>query len=122
VQVPPRKLRRGDVWWIDADPVRGHEQAGTRPAVVVSADDFNTGPTGLIVVCPLTRTDYRSPLHVAVDPPDGGLRSRSFVLCEQIRAVSIERLESRVGRLGIPTVASIDRRLRLLLDLRALRA
>src|SRR5438128_11466126 len=47
---------RGEVWLIDLNPVRGHEQAGRRPALVVSDDLFNQGPAGLVIVLPITST------------------------------------------------------------------
>ncbi|OYV95604.1 MAG: growth inhibitor PemK, partial [Planctomycetia bacterium 21-64-5] len=45
---------RGEVWTVNLDPVRGHEQAGTRPALIVSVNRFNHGPAGLVVVLPIT--------------------------------------------------------------------
>ena len=45
---------RGEIWMIDFDPTRGHEQAGRRPALVVSDDVFNAGPAGLVMVLPVT--------------------------------------------------------------------
>lgn len=108
---------RGEVWQVDFEPVRGHEQGRERPAVVVSADAFNAGPAALVVVCPITTRERGIRFHVPVEPPEGGLRARSFVLCDQIRTVSTERLMSRVGRLGTASLAGIDERLRILLDL-----
>ena len=45
---------RGEIWMVDLNPTRGHEQAGVRPALVVSVDTFNHGPAGLAVVLPVT--------------------------------------------------------------------
>lgn len=109
--------RRGEVWQVDFDPVRGHEQGRSRPAVVVSADAFNAGPSRLLVVCPLTSRERRVRFHVPVEPPEGGLRARSFVLCDQIRTISTERLTSRSGALDGRSMAAIDDRLRILLNL-----
>lgn len=109
--------RRGEVWQVDFEPVRGHEQGRTRPAVVVSADAFNAGAAALVVVCPITRRERGIRFHLAVDPPEGGLRARSFVLCDQIRTISTERLTSRLGVLRAASVDGIEERLRILLDL-----
>jgi mRNA interferase MazF len=114
--VNPRPFR-GDVWQTRLDPVVGHEQAGTRPAVVVSADRFNQGWSGLVVVVPVTRTERPNPFHVAVDPPEGGLTNRSFVKCEDVRSVSVDRLIRRWGAVSPATLAAIVDRLRLLLEL-----
>jgi mRNA interferase MazF len=108
---------RGDVWRVDLKPTGGHEQAGVRPAVVVSVDLFNQGPAGLVVVLPLTTTARGVPLHVPVDPPEGGLRQRSFVKCEDVRSVSIVRLVDRWGQLSARTMLLVDDRLRILLGL-----
>ena len=45
---------RGEIWMVDLNSARGHEQAGVRPALVVSVDTFNHGPAGLAVVLPVT--------------------------------------------------------------------
>lgn len=107
---------RGEVWQVRLDPVVGHEQAGTRPAIVVSTDRFNQGWSGLVVVVPVTRTDHPNPFHVAVDPPQGGLTSRTFIKCEDVRSVSVERLIRRLGTVSPATLAANDDRLRLLLE------
>jgi mRNA interferase MazF len=114
-----RDLRpsRGEIWLVDLNPTRGHEQAGVRPALVISADPFNHGPAGLIVVLPLTTTRRGIPLHVAIDPPEGGLRERSFAKCEDIRSISSERLRERWGRVAPGTIRLIEDRLRILLEI-----
>ena len=78
----PPTPKRGEVWVADLDPVRGHEQAGRRPVLIVSVDSFNAGPAQLVYVVPLTRTDRGVPLHVAIAPPEGGLRAPSVILCD----------------------------------------
>jgi mRNA interferase MazF len=110
-------LRRGDLWSAELDPVPGHEQGRRRPCAIVSADVFNRGRHGLVVICPLTRTEYHSPLHIEVAEGEGGLQARSFVLCEQVRTISSERLVLRVGSLRAESLARIDEGLRVLLSL-----
>ncbi|MBI3968968.1 MAG: type II toxin-antitoxin system PemK/MazF family toxin [Chloroflexi bacterium] len=108
---------RGEVWLTDFDPTRGHEQAGIRPGVVVSVDTFNLGLSGLVVILPMTTTFRRNPLHVLVEPPEGGVRRRSFVMCEDIRSVARERLLERWGTLNPTTITLVEDRLRILLRL-----
>lgn len=108
---------RGDVWLVDLNPVRGHEQAGTRPALVISVDLFNHGPAGLAVVLPITSKDKGVPFHVAINPPQGGLRMRSFIKCEDIRSISKDRLVQRLGYVPRKTLLAAHERLRILLDL-----
>jgi mRNA interferase MazF len=108
---------RGEIWTVDLDPTRGHEQAGRRPALVVSIDPFNHGPAGLAVVLPVTSRAKGIPFHVRVDPPEGGLTLLSFIKCEDVRSVSQERLIARLGVVTPQTLLSVEDRLRILLDL-----
>ena len=108
---------RGDVWLVDLNPTRGHEQAGTRPALVVSADEFNHGPAGLVIAVPMTTRERGIPLHVSVDPPEGGLDRRSFIMCEAVRSVSEQRLVRRFGVVSRETLSLVADRLRIVLDL-----
>ena len=108
---------RGEVWSVDLDPARGHEQAGTRPALVISVDEFNGGPADLVVLLPITTREKGIPFHVRVDPPEGGLKAVSFIKCEDVRSISKERLARRLGRVLPRTIAEVEFRLRVLLKL-----
>lgn len=108
---------RGDIWLVDLDPARGHEQAGRRPALVVSTDAFNQGRAGLVVILPITTTGRGIPLHIPIKPPEGGLRQQSYAKCEDIRSISVERLVERWGTVTSDTLALVEDRLRILLDL-----
>ena len=88
-----------------------------RPALVVSVDAFNHGPAELAVIVPLTTTERGIPLHVPVNPPEGGVRQRSFIKCEDVRSVSRERLTDRWGSVSGNTMTAVEERLRILLDL-----
>lgn len=113
----PPAVARGQVWRVDLDPTRGHEQAGSRPALVVSVDPFNRSPLGLAVIVPITSRSKSSPLHIPIQPPDGGLTLPSFAKCEDVRSVSVERLKEPLGRVSPAVLASVERVLRLLLGL-----
>ena len=113
----PQKIARGEVWLADLNPVRGHEQAGKRPCLVVSVDLFNQGAAGLVIVVPITSKDKSIPFHVAVNPPDGGLKVRSFIKCEDVRSISVERLDKRLGSLSTQAFADVEDRLRILMGL-----
>ncbi len=108
---------RGEVWLAQLDPTRGREQQGTRPVLVVSDDAFNHGPSELVIVLPLTRTDRGLPIHVEVMPPDGGVRSRSFIMCEAIRSISRGRLIDLWGRLSTARMSDVEDKLAILLGL-----
>lgn len=86
-----------EVWLAQLDPIAGHEQAGTRPVVVISRDALNAAGWRLCVCVPLSARDRGSPLHVRIDPPEGGVRSPSFALVDRVRAVDRSRLTDRWG-------------------------
>lgn len=102
---------------MDLSPTRGHEQTGTRPALVVSVDAFNQGPADLVVVLPVTSQSKGIPFHVKIEPPEGGLALRSFAKCEDVRSISKLRLKGRLGSVSTGTMAEIEDRLRILLSL-----
>ncbi len=108
---------RGDIWLVNLNPTRGHEQAGIRPALVVSVDLFNQGAAELVVVAPITTTARGIPLHVEVASPEGGVRQRSYIKCEDVRAISRGRLMERWGTVSSDTMAEVEERLKILLDL-----
>jgi mRNA interferase MazF len=110
-------MKRGEVWAVDLDPVRGHEQAGRRPALILSADAFNTSPADLVVVLPITSKLRKLPSRVRIAPPEGGLRMESWVIGEQVRTVSKSRLTSRLGAVSPATMRAVSDVVRLLLDL-----
>lgn len=109
--------QRGEVWLADLNPTRGREQAGQRPILVFSVDEFNRGPAELVVVVPITSTIRPIPLHVIVQPPEGGLKVQSRVLTDAIRSISKERLGERWGVVSPETMAAVEDRVRTLLGL-----
>ena len=110
-------MRRGEVWVVRFSPVIGHEQAGLRPAVIVSADPWNGPPGHLVTVLPITSKPRKLPSRVRVVPPEGGLHLESWVICEQVRTMSTQRLGSQLGELRPATMAAVSETLQLMLDL-----
>lgn len=108
---------RGDVWLVDLNPTKGHEQAGMRPGLVVSVDEFNHGPAGLVVVLPISTKAKGIPFHVEIAPPEAGLKMKSFIKCEDVRSVAKERLSRRLGRISETSMTAVEDRLRILLNL-----
>lgn len=111
------KPSRGEVWFLNLDPGRAREQVGSRPALVISVDAFNYGPADLVVVLPVTSKAKGVPFHVAVAPPEGGVRQPSFIKCEDVRSVSRARLLERWGTVTPDTLAAVEDRLRILMGL-----
>jgi mRNA interferase MazF len=110
---------RGDIWLADLGTGRGHEQFGQRPVLVVSDDAFNQGLAGLVMTIPLTSKVTKSkniPAHILLDPPEGGLKTPSVILCDQLRTISKDRLgKTRWGTVSAATLAAVEKALRVLL-------
>lgn len=114
----PSQPARGEIWAANLNPTRGHEQAGERPVLIISTNIFNHGPADLVFVLPLTRSNRRIPFHIAVEPPEGGLTSRSYILCDALRSISKDRLGLQPWGLVTPqTLAAVEDVLRILLEL-----
>ncbi len=110
--------RRGEIWLADLSPTRGHEQAGARPVLIVSTTTFNHGPADLVFVLPLTRTERCIPAHIPIDPPEGGVKARSYILCDSLRCIAKERLGGRSwGQVSEQTMQRVEQALRFLLEL-----
>jgi len=108
---------RGEVWLVDLDPTRGREQAGKRPVLIVSTNGFNKSPADLVVIAPITSRDKGIPWHVALQPPEGGTKTRSFIMCEAVRSISLDRLVQQWGAVTAGTMNEVGDRLRILFDL-----
>lgn len=112
---------RGEIWLADLGSGRGHEQTGQRPVLVISDDGFNSGLAGLIMVIPLTSKVKKSkniPAHIPILPPEGGLKTPSVLLCDQLRTISKDRLDKTPwGTVSAATLAKVEKILRWLLGL-----
>lgn len=108
---------RGEVWLADLDPVKGHEQAGRRPCLIVSDDAWNHGPSGLFLVVPVTSKKHPIPIRVPLDPPDGGMKTRSYLLPEMLRSISVDRLHGRWGVVSAARMRQVEEAIRALLCL-----
>ena len=90
------RILRGEVRWADLSPVRGREQAGRRPVVVISHDVFNRR-SGTVIAMALTSQPQRAgfPLTLELEGPQ--LPKRSWVKISQIRTLSVERIGRKLG-------------------------
>jgi mRNA interferase MazF len=84
--VMPYVPKQGDIILLEFDPQAGHEQRGKRPALVLSNNTYNKF-INLALVCPITTTDRKFPLHVKLNE---GLNTKGFVMCEQVKALDID--------------------------------
>jgi len=93
------RILRGDVLWAELDPIRGREQSGRRPVLVISHDVFNER-SGTVIAMAITGQQQRAGFPLTVELSSGGLPKRSWVKVGQIRTLSVERLGKRIGRLA----------------------
>ena len=78
-------VKQGDIIKINFNPQLGHEQAGYRPALVVSNNTFNANAK-LAILCPITTSDNKFPLHI---PLDERTQTKGFILCEHVKTVDL---------------------------------
>lgn len=111
---PPRVPERGDAVWIDFNPQAGREQAGRRPAVVLSPGAYN-GRVGLALLCPVTSQVKGYPFEVGI--PDG-LPVAGVILADQVKTLDWRRRNATlIAALPRETVAAVLRRVNALLAL-----
>ena len=112
-------IKRGDLFWVNLDPVKGSEQAGRRPVCVIQNDVGNEyAPT--TIIAPLTTTQLIKEYPTNANLPKGtaGLKHDSIVLLSQIRVIDKARLEEKIGHLPGKHVDRVDEALRASLGLR----
>ena len=108
--------RKDEVWLVDfGDPI-GREQAGRRPAVIVSVNSLNESQAGVVIVAPITRSRRNLPSHVELEP-GSGLTEVSYAKCEDVKSVSEYRLITRIGSIAEQSSFQITRILGFLLDI-----
>jgi len=115
-------MRRGEIRWIDLEPVRGVEANKRRPGVIVSNDGANTVANrlgrGVVTVVPVTsNTERVYPFQVLLTAAATGLPQDSKAQAEQVRSVAVERVGKRIGMLTGADLAALDAALRIHLAL-----
>lgn len=109
------KPRRGEVWLVCFDPTLGREQAGVRPALILSVDQFNSSAAELVTVLPITSKPRAVRTRIMIKPPEAGLSMISYVICEQVRTISIQRLTKSTGMVSAATMNAVETTVRMLL-------
>lgn len=100
----------GDIVWLQFDPQAGHEQAGHRPAVVLSPASYN-GRSGMMICCPTTTRIKGHPFEVAIAG-----RPPSVVLADQVKSQDWgTRRATRKGRVSAGELAEVRAKLRALI-------
>lgn len=91
------ELAPGVVAWATLEPVRGREQDGHRPVLVIASAGYLEAVTTLVITLPITTVDRGWPNHVRVQGP-AGLDRPSWIMTEQPRTLARDRLTGIAGR------------------------
>ena len=108
-----RKIRRGEIYIANLDPVVGSEQGGERPVLVIQNNAGNTHSPTVIVLAITSRYQKKKfmPTHIPIESSD--LSMRSIVLAEQVRTVDKSRLIHYVGRASKESMEAVDEALKV---------
>jgi mRNA interferase MazF len=100
------QILRGEVRWADLNPVRGREQAGRRPVLILSQDIFNKR-SGTVIAMAITSQPQKAgfPLTYPLDTKQ--LQKPSWVKISQIRTLSVERIGKKLGSVEPEQLAKI---------------
>ena len=100
------RILRGEIRWADLNPVRGSEQAGQRPVLILSQDVFNER-SGTVRAVAITSQPQRAGFPLTLELESKGLPKRSWVKISQIRTLAVERIDKRIGRASPEEIAQV---------------
>jgi len=93
------RILRGEIHWADLNPVRGREQAGLRPVLILSHDIFNER-SGTVIAMAITSQLQRAGFPLIFKLKSGNLPRQSWIKISQIRTLSVERIGKRIGKIS----------------------
>lgn len=100
------RILRGEIRWADLNPVRGKEQAGRRPVLILSNDVFNER-SGTVIAIALTSQPQRAGFPLTLELQSKGLPKKSWVKISQIRTLAVERIGRRLGKVSLEELAQV---------------
>jgi mRNA interferase MazF len=100
------KILRGDIRWAALDPVKGSEQGGKRPVVIISHDVFNER-SGTVIALAVTSQPQKAGFPLSLEIVSDKLPRRSWIKMSQIRALSTERVGKAIDRLSPEQLALV---------------
>lgn len=100
------RILRGEIRWADFNPVRGREQAGLRPVLVLSHDVFNER-SGTVIAVALTSQPQRASFPLTLELQAVKLPKRSWVKISQIRTLAVERIGTKLGRASAEEISQV---------------
>ena len=100
------RILRGEIRWANLNPIRGREQAGLRPVLVLSHDVFNER-SGTVIAVALTSQPQRAGFPLTLELQAAKLPKRSWVKISQIRTLSVERIGAKLGRVSPEEISQV---------------
>ena len=100
------RILRGEIRWADLNPVRGREQSGLRPILVLSQDVFNDR-SGTVIAVALTSQPQRAGFPLTLELQTKRLPKKSWVKISQIRTLAVERIGKVIGRASPEEIAQV---------------
>lgn len=91
------RILRGEIRWADLNPVRGHEQAGLRPVLILSHDIFNE-KSGTVIAVAITSQPQKAGFPLTLELKSPTLPKKSWLKISQIRTLSVERIGKVIGK------------------------
>ena len=99
-------ILRGDIRWAELNPVRGHEQAGARPVLILSHEVFNER-SGTVIAMAMTSQEPRAGFPLTLESKASGLTKRSWIKIAQVRTLSVERIGKKLARASEEEMARV---------------
>jgi mRNA interferase MazF len=94
------RILRGEIRWADLNPVRGHEQAGLRPVLILSHDIFNER-SGTVIAVAITSQPQKAGFPLTIELKSPNLPKKSWLKISQIRILSVERIGKVIGKASL---------------------
>jgi len=99
-------ILRGEIRWADLNPVRGHEQAGLRPVMILSHDIFNEC-SGTVIAVAITSQPQKAGFPLTLELKAGNLSKKSWIKISQIRTLSVERIGKVIGKASLEELIQV---------------
>lgn len=109
-------MKQGEIWYANLNPIKGQEQAGIRPVVIVSGNLLNTY-LNIVICCPLTTKIKNYKGNIVLQPtPKNKLKQASEILTFHIRSISKERLTKKIGEITTEEISKIKQTMNEIMD------
>ena len=110
----PQILKRGDIVRVRLDPTEGSEQAGERPALILSPSFINEhSPIIIIAAITSRKTERVYPFEAVIEPPEGGLMVRSKIMLMHLRSIDKRRVIGHYGKISDDTLRNVEEALKI---------